>query len=305
MTHSSPRPEVADGDDGIDLGALVARCRFPDVDHVVCAVSGGADSLALLVLAAHSGRTVDAVHVDHGLRDGSGDEFERVREVAERFGATARSITLDLADGPNLEARARSARRAALPSEALFGHTADDRAEWVLLALLRGAGLDGVASMDPARRPLLGLRAAETRALCRELGITTVDDPHNADPRFRRVRVRHELMPLLDDIAERDIVPLLDRFAAVAGEDAALLDQLAAELDPTDCRALAAAPAALARRAVRAWLRDEVPIDAAATERVMDVVNGRRLATEIPGGRRVSRHAQRLVVGPVAAGADG
>ena len=192
MTHSSPRPDAADGDDGIDLDALVARCRFPDVDHVVCAVSGGADSLALLVLAAHSGRTVDAVHVDHGLRDGSADEFALVREVAERFGATARSITLDLADGPNLEARARSARRAALPSEALFGHTADDRAEWVLLALLRGAGLDGVASMDPARRPLLGLRAAETRALCRDLGIATVDDPHNADPRFRRVRVRHE-----------------------------------------------------------------------------------------------------------------
>ncbi len=288
--------------DAVDLlDELSARCRFPESGRLVCAVSGGADSLALLVLAGHTGRPVEAVHVDHGIRRGSDVEFQAVAAVAERVGASSRRITLDVVDGPNLEARAREARLAALPDDALLGHTADDRAEWVLLALARGAGLDGVASMAAQRRPLLGLRAAETRDLCRLLGIEPIADPHNEDTRFRRVRVRRELLPLMADIAERDVVPLLDRFASVAGEDAALLDQLASQLDPTDCRALAAAPPPLARRAVRRWLNDGVPIDAASTERVMDVVGGRRRATEITGGRRVSRHAQRLVVSPPAA----
>ena len=179
-----------------------------------------------------------------------------VRAAAERLGAAFRGVRIAVAPGPNLEARARAARYAALPPDALTGHTADDQAETVLLNLLRGAGLDGLAGMDPRRRPLRRLRRHETRALCDALGLQPVEDPTNRDSAFRRNRVRHELLPLLDDIAERDVVPILARQTDLARDDVALLDELAAALDPCDARALAAAPMALARRAVRSWLRD-------------------------------------------------
>jgi tRNA(Ile)-lysidine synthase len=208
--------------------------------------------------------------------------------------------------GPNVEARARAARYAALPPAALTGHTADDQAETVLLNLLRGAGLDGLAGMDPGRRPLRRLRRTETRELCAALGLAPVDDPTNDDPAYRRNRVRHELLPLLDAIAARDVVPLLARQADVLRADAALLDELAAALDPTDARALAAAPAALARRAVRRWLRtagpggaERHPPDVAATERVLAVARGEAVACELAGGWRVARTGGRLrVEGP-------
>ncbi|HEX6423867.1 MAG TPA: tRNA lysidine(34) synthetase TilS [Acidimicrobiales bacterium] len=264
-------------------------------------MSGGADSLALLALAVHAGCRVTAVHVDHGLRAGSAAEADAVHRAAEHFGARFRSERVTVAPGPNLEARARAARYAALPHGALTGHTADDQAETVLLNLLRGAGLDGLAGMGPATRPLRRLRRRETRALCAALGLDVVTDPTNSDPAFRRNRVRHELIPLLDAIAERDVVPVVARQADLARDDVALLDELAAALDPTDARALTAAPPALARRAVRRWLRAAGPggperyaPDAASTERVLAVARGDTVACELAGGWRVARAAGRL-----------
>ena len=181
---------------------LLARCTFPPKGTVVsCAVSGGADSLAMLVLAVAHGCAVTAVHVDHGLRAGSEVESELVAEAAERFGAAFRAERVHVEAGPNLEARAREARRAVLAADALLGHTADDQAETILLNLMRGAGLEGLGGMRPGRRPILALRRTETHQLCTDLGIDVVDDPMNRDPAFRRVRVRRELLPLLDDIA--------------------------------------------------------------------------------------------------------
>jgi tRNA(Ile)-lysidine synthase len=207
--------------------------------------------------------------------------------------------------GPNLEARARAARYAALPADALTGHTADDQAETVLLNLLRGAALDGLAGMDPARRPLRRLRRSETHALCVDVGLEPVADPSNADPAFRRNRVRHELLPLLDAIAGRDVAPILARQADLARADVALLDNLAATLDPADARALAAAPPALAQRAVRRWLRaggpgggEHHPPDAATVERVLTVARGDVVACELPGGWRVARTRGRLRLEP-------
>ena len=158
------------------IDALLPRCRFPAAGaEVTCAVSGGADSLALLVLAVAAGTRVTAVHVDHGLRAGSGDEADVVADAAARFGAAFRAVRVQVPRGPNLEARARAARYAALPADVLTGHTADDQAETVLLNLLRGAGLDGLAGMRSARHPLLGLRRSETRALCADLGLAGED----------------------------------------------------------------------------------------------------------------------------------
>jgi tRNA(Ile)-lysidine synthase len=269
---------------------------------VGCAVSGGADSLALLALAAAAGCRPTAIHVDHGLRPGSDGEAEVVRAAADRFGAAFEGVRVTVPPGPNLEARARAARYAALPPGVLTGHTADDQAETVLLNLLRGAGLDGLAGMDSPGHPLLGVRRWETRELCRGLQVAWIEDRSNTDPAYRRNRVRAELLPLLDDIGERDVVPVVARQAAVLRAEAELLDALAAGLDPTDGRALAAAPLPLSRRAVRRWLTAPSPTghppDLATVERVLDVARGRARAADVGGGRRVVRSRGRLRIEP-------
>jgi tRNA(Ile)-lysidine synthase len=280
--------------------ALLERCRFPAAGTAVtCAVSGGADSLALLALAVAAGCGVTAVHVDHGLRPGSAAEADVVAVAARSLGAAFRAEAVAVQPGPNLEARARAARYAVLPPDALTGHTADDQAETVLLNLLRGAGLDGLTGYHPAHRPISALRRHETAALCADLGLEPVVDPSNDDPAHRRNRVRHELLPLAAAIAERDVAEVLARQADLLRADAALLDELAADLDPTDARALAAAPEPLARRALRAWLRDgpeRHPPDAATVARVLAVARGQAAATEVGRGRSVRRSRGRLVL---------
>jgi tRNA(Ile)-lysidine synthase len=270
----------------------------------VAAVSGGADSLALLALAVAAGLRVTAVHVDHALRPGSATEADVVADAARRLGAGFRAVRAPVEPGPNLEARARETRRAALPDGAMTGHTLDDQAETVLLNLLRGAGADGLAAMRPGpAKPLLALRRSETAALCAELGLEPVVDPTNADVALRRNAVRAQVLPLLDGVAGRDVAPLLARTAALVADDAELLARLAAALDPTDAAALAAAPPALGRRAVRAWLGGAHPPDAATVERVLDVARGEARGTEVGGGRRVRRTAGRLRLEPAPADA--
>jgi tRNA(Ile)-lysidine synthase len=307
---SAPRPpSPADLQADRGVGALLARCTFPPPGTpLVCGVSGGPDSLALLVLAVASGCEVTAVHVDHGLRAGSAEEAEVVAAAAGRFGAGFVSRRVELTDGPNLEARAREARLDALGPGAATGHTADDQAETVLTNLLRGAGVDGLAAMRPGpTHPLLALRRAETAALCDRLGLLPVRDPSNEDPRFVRTRVRSELLPLCSAIAGRDVVPVLARQAEILTGDADALAALASLVDPADRRALSGAPEPVARRAVRAWLTGEGPYPppADAVERVLEVARAERLATEVAGGRRVSRKEGRLVLGEGRAHREG
>ncbi len=270
-------------------------------------MSGGPDSLALLVLATAAGLEVTAVHVDHGLREDSADEAAVVAATAAAVGAGFRAETVNLAPGPNLEARARSARYQALPAGALLGHTADDRAETVLLNLLRGAGLSGVAAMAPEpRRPLLSLRRADTVEVCRLGGLSPVLDESNNDPTIRRNRVRHEALPLLAEIFERDVTPLLCRHGDLAREATEALDAAARDLDPRDCAALAAAPRALARWALRRWITEgrgaigiggeQHPPDRAAVDRALAVALGEARATEVGRGWRVRRSAGRLML---------
>jgi len=285
------------------LQSLLARCTFPAPGtDVVCAVSGGADSLALLALARSAGLTVTAVHVDHGLRPGSVAEAEVVAAAARRFGAHFRAERVEVEPGSDLENRARQARLRVLGPDAMTGHTADDQAETVLLNLLRGAGLAGIAAMEPGHRhPILGLRRAETGKLCAVLGLEPIDDPSNRDPRFVRNRLRHEVLPLLADVADRDPVPLLVRTAAHARRAADDIETMAAELDPTDCRALRAVPVSLAQAALRRWLTgiDGHPPSTSEIERVMDVVENRATACEITPSRRISRSHQRLIVSSI------
>jgi tRNA(Ile)-lysidine synthase len=263
---------------------------------VTCALSGGADSTALVVLALEAGCEVTAVHVNHGLRASADVDAAIARATAAQLDIAFRSVSVDLSDGPNLEARARSARRAAIGRDALTGHTADDQAETVLLALLRGSGAAGLGAIEPGwRHPILALRRFETRAVCDDFGLAVAHDPTNDDGRFRRNRIRHDVLPLLDEVAERDVTVLLNRTADLLRADEHYLDELAAGIDPTDAHALATAPGVLAARAVRHWTElDGYPPDVDAVQRVLAVARGAAAACELSGGRRVERHGDRL-----------
>ncbi len=290
-------------------GAAFAGLRPP----VVVAFSGGADSVALLALASAAGLEPVAVHVDHGLRPGSGAEAERAVATAARLGARVVVVRVDVAGGPNLEARARSARYRALEearlaegaTAVLTGHTMDDQAETVVLNLMRGSGSAGLGGMAPCRgtlvRPLLGVRRSETVELCRRLGVEPVADPMNLDLAFRRVRVRSELLPTLSAVAERDLVPVLARQAQILRRESDFLDRLAADaLDALSggegtlsAGALAGTEPVVARRVVRLWLGPPPPSEA-EVERVLAVARGEARATEVAGGRRVARSRGRL-----------
>jgi tRNA(Ile)-lysidine synthase len=277
-----------------------------DGARVVVGCSGGADSLTLLVLARLRGFDVTAVYVDHGLRAGTELEARIVRDAAARFGAQARVESVDVDDAPNLEARARDARydalervRAEIGADAiLVGHTRDDQAETVLLHLLRGSATAGLAGI-PARRgflrrPLLGVRRAETAECCARLGLAPVHDPMNDDLRHRRIWLRREVIPALERGARRDLVEVLARQAEILRADESLLDDLAAEHDTDETAAIAALPEALSRRIVRRFLGSP-PASSATVERVLAVARGGHVATELPGGDRVQRVGGRLV----------
>ena len=277
--------------------------------------SGGADSLALLALACAAGLEPVAVYVDHGLRSGTEHEVSVVEQAASMLGAAGAVVAepdTPIADGANLEARARDARYRALErvraergaGVVMVGHTADDQAETVLLNLLRGAGSAGLAAMafrrDTLVRPMLGLRRADTREICARLGLVPVEDPMNSQARFKRVWLRREVLPRLESGAGRDLTGILARQASLMREESDLLDAAATDAlelagDPPSAKAIVALPAALARRAVRLWLGDP-PVPADHVEAVLGVAAGTRRAAEVPGGRRVERTAGTLRV---------
>jgi tRNA(Ile)-lysidine synthase len=283
--------------------------------RVVVGCSGGADSLALLALCCARDLDVLAVYVDHGLRSGTANDAEVVRSAAAGMGADARVMPVSFDSRANLEARARDARYAALTravddfgaTALLVGHTRDDQAETVLLALLRGSGAAGLAGMaverGPLRRPLLGLRRADTHEICARLGLAPVRDPMNDELHHRRVWLRREVIPRLERGAQRDLVDVLARQADLLREDDELLDELAAAHAPDDAAALCALPRALARRVVRRWLGTPPPA-LGSVDAVLEVARGERRAVELPGGRRVERVGARLHLIERADGGD-
>lgn len=244
--------------------------HLPDADRWCVALSGGPDSLALTAAAAGLADTV-ALIVDHGLQDGSAAVAEAARAHAVDLGCVdARILRVTVAGAGGLEAAARTVRYAALRDAhagrpVLLGHTLDDQAETVLLGLGRGSGPRSIAGMRPYvapwGRPLLGVRRRLTAAACTELGLTPWHDPHNSDHRFTRVRLRREVLPLLEEVLGGGVAEALARTAAAVGEDTDYLDGLAeARLRDTadprtlDPAGLGALPAPIRRRVLRAWL---------------------------------------------------
>lgn len=305
MSDATPQPprSLRRPDPGDEVVvALLQRCTFPDLPELVCAVSGGADSLALLALAVATGRPVTAVHVDHGLRPRTATEADLVEEVAVTWGARSRSVAVLVEPGADLEQRARSARHAALPASALFGHTLDDQAETLLIRMIRGTGPSGLARMDPDRHPIIGLRRSETVALCDHLGVVPFTDPSNSDPRFVRNRIRSEVLPLLSDVAQRDVAPLVARLAELAAEQRELIEHLASTVDVTDAAAVSRAPRPVAVAALGTWwmVRSGAPHppDAAALDRMMDVAAGLHVGCDVRLGWSLRRSAGRLRLEP-------
>ncbi len=242
------------------------------------ACSGGADSLALSAATTHcAGRLGLAVHglvVDHQLQPDSAAVAQAAARALRRLDCTAVQVLQITVNGPGgPEAAARRARYAALRDAApagalvLLGHTLDDQAETVLLGLGRGSGprsLSGMRELDPPwGRPLLGIRRTVTAAACAALDLAPWVDPHNAESRFRRVRLRTEVLPLLEDVLAGGVAQALARTAGQMQEDLDVLDAQACGLlaaarrgGDLDVTELAQVPPALRRRVLRRWLLD-------------------------------------------------
>lgn len=290
-----------------DAAALLAICRFPTSPASVdLAVSGGADSVGLMLLALRAQLEIRVHHVDHHAREGSAEDARFVEALCGRFDVEYVLHDVRVPPGANFEVRARAARRRSLPAGVLTGHTMDDVAETLLLNLVRGTGLDGLAPMrDDPTKPLVGLRRGDVRAFVASSGVPWREDPTNATRDFRRNRVRLDVLPLLNEVAARDVVPLLGRTAELVAHERAWLDELGAAdrsraLDAVDCRELRGWPSARLTRWLRFHLRyrdewgDEHPPSAAEMARVLDVVNGVVVATQLGGARRLSRSRRHL-----------
>lgn len=249
-----------------------AATYLHDTQNWVVALSGGPDSLALAAVAAGVLPTT-ALIVDHGLQPGSAAVADTARRQALMLGCVdARVLAVRVGTSGGPEAAARTARYEALSSArdgapVLIGHTLDDQAETVLLGLGRGSGsrsLAGIKPYDPPWcRPLLSLRRAVTESVCAELGLTPWRDPHNTDRRFTRVRVRHEVLPLLEDVLGGGVAEALARTASALREDGEALDALAERVlaeSGADGRMpvseLAVLSGAVRRRVIRLWLLD-------------------------------------------------
>lgn len=261
---------------------------------IVVAVSGGADSVALLcalnelIKSKKLKLKLFVAHLDHGLRKDSRADARWVQALAKRLGHESLVRRVDVKalaarSGDNLEQAARRARYKFLAKTAkekravavLTAHTMDDQAETVVLNLLRGSGMDGLSGMEPARRmgegseiilarPLLGwARRGDTESYCRLRAVEFLTDEMNTDEKFARVRVRRHLLPQMESFNPK-IVEGLARTAELLREDSAALDQAAGRLlelameDGAGSRLridlLALAPTALRRRALRQWI---------------------------------------------------
>ena len=292
---------------------------FEPGQHVLVAVSGGPDSLALLHALVRLQRLlriqVTCFHFDHRLREGSEADAAYVRGQARRLGVSfvLREAASKPSRGESVEAWARAARYEALGAVveefgggvAAVGHTADDQAETILLALIRGAGADALGGMSPVSRPvvrpLLATTRQETEAFCRALRLRPRRDPMNEDPRFMRVALRRAI-PDLERALGRGIRESLARSAALLRQDADFLDELAASAEGAVVRRdgddillvadrLARLAPALSSRIVRRVLFSlRLTPEATHVQAVLSLASGRPgKRRQLPGGLLVRR----------------
>lgn len=306
------------------IEAALARCGVEASSRIGVAVSGGADSVALLHLLAQA-RTrirrtggpstgISVLHVDHRMREGSQDDADLVAEMATDLGADFHLLTttVDRAHRESPEAAARRVRYEALSACAeregldwvATAHTLDDQAETVLMRVLRGAGTDGLAGIAAVRgifvRPALDVRRDDLRRWLSERGIAWRHDPTNDDLRYERNWIRHAVMPMLRE--RRGGVDLaIARLAGHAGADAETLEGLAeevlarAEIDDLGMLVpIGSLPRSIASRVVRRGLwRMGADTDARGVEATLGLEVGQR---QTVGAVVVHRVADGLVI---------
>jgi tRNA(Ile)-lysidine synthase len=297
----------------------------PAGSHVLVAISGGPDSVALAAALAELGAARDLevtlAHLRHGLRSPADEDTDEavVRAVAARFGVAVHVRALQVGAGANLEARARTARRHALRALAAglgaryvaLAHTQDDQAETVLLRLMRGGGRGGLAAMrahdGTIVRPLLGVSRADVRWYVATRGLVPSLDRSNAELRHTRNRVRRVLLPLLAAEFNPRVTESLARLAGRLRDEDDVLDALARAEGERLCGAgrlscaVGQLAPGLARRVVRRWLASH-GLDGAAAGHVERVLRAARRAPMgaivLPGPRRIVREGEGLVCRP-------
>lgn len=290
--------------------AVRGHLRHHPAPAAVVGLSGGADSLALTAAALAEGLVVHAVCVDHQLQPGSGVVAERAAATARFLGATAEVVAVDVDKRGSMEAAARRARYAALREAAAgrpiwVGHTVDDQAETLLLRAVRGTAAGMLPVNGQVHRPLLSQSRETTTAACAELGLQPWRDPHNADFSFARVAVRHRVIPLLNEIFDRDTVGSLARAAQVAAADAAALDAIVGEQRELGVEC-AGEPPALRHRRIAAFLHHHGGAVNAATLAGIDalLVDWRGQGPVAVGGSARERLVVRRVAGRLEVGSD-
>jgi tRNA(Ile)-lysidine synthase len=263
------------------------------------------------------------VTIDHGLQPGSAGRADGVAAQLRGLGldpVAVSRVEVGSAGGP--EAAARSARYAALDAAAqrfgavavLLGHSLDDQAETVLLGLARGSGARSLAGMAVRNgiyhRPLLGLRRATMRDACTADGITVWDDPHNENPAYARVRVRHMVLPMLERELGPGIAEALARTAGLLRDDADALDEIAQRYagdcltadGGLDCPALAGLTRAVRRRIILRAARSAGCPGSELSERHVSAIEALVLRwhgqgpVDLPGDVRAWRRQGRLFV---------
>lgn len=291
--------------------------------RVAIGVSGGADSLALAAAVALEAQPqnieVIAVVVDHGLQESSDQVALTAKSQLEQLGIShviIKRVQVERVDG--IEASARRARYAAFeevikehqPDYFFLAHTLNDQAESVLLGLARGSGSKSLAGMQEVNgiyvRPLLGIERTTTEAACAEQKIDAWQDPHNEDSSYTRVRVRKEILPLMEKLLGPGIIAALGRTAALVRQDAQALDGYAqaflARSNPSlfSVEELADLPAAVRARVLReAFFRAGAPEGSlsaahlAPVEALITDWHGQGLIS-LPGGVKVERISGRL-----------
>ena len=323
--------------------------KLPTNETVIVAVSGGADSTSLLLAldelnkAQKTSLRICVAHLDHGIRSNSKKDARWVRNLVKQLGLKSVIGHANAADeaassSKNLEQVARSLRYEFLERTAnrlrskfvLTGHTMDDQAETVLLRLIRGSAGEGLSGMDALRplskgskvtlvRPLLWARRSQTEDYCRARKTEFLHDEMNDDERFSRVKIRKQVLPLMQQVNRR-VVEALSRTASLLKEDGSLLvsqaDLLLSEatdneptnhdtkVPPISVDVLLGAPPALRRRALRQWIstgrgdsRRVEMVHLLAVERLLEGNKGGR-TVELPNGCRVRRRRGSLEFEP-------
>lgn len=274
-----------------NLDAIASKVKFPE-GELHLAVSGGADSAAMVALASYLKRYATLHHVNHGLREASKAEEDIVRNLGSKFGFKVHVYNVNM-EGTS-EEEAREKRMEHLKGK-LTAHSKNDRVETMLYNMMRGAGSRGMSSMNG--KPLIDVTTEELDQVCAFYNLQLCVDETNFTNQYTRNRVRYELIPLMEDISSRNVVEVLNRNANTLAKESEFLDKLASKVNISDCKAAQKEDDVILTRAVKLWLEANVShnISQQNIESVVQVIRGVTVGTQVCG-RDIRRSSNVLLL---------